>query len=242
MLYSPPSKNRDYLTLNALEKVYNAASYSGQKTYILTDGKYDNLNHSDLLIVPAARYATKQFLEDAIKFQENGGELVLIGDFCLTLNEYGREHDKALLEKIYEKATVIPTEYVMDTSYSYVGVDSEANVGDTSYISLTQYELRDKLIPIFEKHGLMKIQLVDAETGELPDFVLHDFPFLYNEYNGKLLVDVSFYGDYGVKKKYKVLYNGKEVTTMRELRSGRLIKDGIVEFDAATPQLLSINL
>ncbi len=238
VLYSPPSKNRDYLTLNALEKVYNAASYSGQKTYILTDGKYDNLNHSDLLIVPAARYATRQFLEDAIKFQENGGELVLIGDFCLTLNEYGREHDKALLEKIYEKATVIPTEYVMDTSYSYVGVDSEANVGDTSYISLTQYELRDKLIPIFEKHGLMKIQLVDAETGELTTATA----FLYNEYNGKLLVDVSFYGDYGVKRKYKVLYNGKEVTTMRELRSGRLIKDGTVEFDAATPQLLSINL
>ena len=64
-------------------------------------------------------------------------QVVLIGDFCLELNEYGQEHDKELLNEIYQKATIIPVDYVMDTSYSYVGVNSEANVGDTSYIDIS---------------------------------------------------------------------------------------------------------
>ena len=155
---------------------------------------YDSLNHSDILIVPAARYVTEQFLHDVSDYIDAGGELVLIGDFCLELNEYGREHDPQLLDKIYEKATVIPVDYVMDTSYSWVGVNSEANVGDSSYIDITQYELRDLLLPILERHGLMKIQLLDAETGELTTATA----FLYNEYNGKMLLDISYYGDYGV--------------------------------------------
>lgn len=238
ILYAPASKNRDYLILNAMEKVYNAASYSGQKTYILTDGIYDNLNHSDLLIVPGARYVTEQFLHDVLDYLNAGNEVVLLGDFCLELNEYGQKHDPELLRAIYEKSTIIPVEYEMDTSYSYVGVNSEANVGDSSHILPNQYEVRDLLLPIFEKHSFMDIQLIDAQTGELTRATT----FLYTAYKGKMLLDISFYGDYNVNKSYKVLYNGKEVKTMRELRSGRLIEDGIVELDASTPQLLQFHL
>ena len=74
IIYAPASKNRNYLILNAMEKVYNASIYSGQKSYILTDGMYDNLNHSDLLIVPAARYVTEKFLYDLIDYINSGNE------------------------------------------------------------------------------------------------------------------------------------------------------------------------
>ncbi len=238
ILYSPPTRNRDYLNLSTLQKVYDACVYSGQKPYILTDNLYDNINHADILIIPAARYATEKLLKDLLDYVNSGKTLVLIGDFCLEQNEYAKMHDKSLVEQIYAKSIVIPVEYEMDTSYSYVGVNSEAQVGDSSHIIPDEYDIREMLTPIFEKHKLMKIEVVDAETGEKPKGV----KFIYTTYEGKMLVDVSYFREYGVTKAFKVLCNGKEIPEMRELRSGRLIKDSIVELDASMPQLLQFDL
>ena len=238
ILYSPASRNRDYLSLNTQAKVYDACAYSGQKPYFLTDGKYDNINHADILIVPAARYVTEQFLYDALEYIEAGGELVLLGDFCLEQNEYAKMHDVELVNKIREKSTIIPVEYVMDTSYNYVGVNAEAHIGDKSDITMSIYEVKDALMPIFEKHNLVKIKIIDPETGKTPEGV----KIVYTEYNGKMLLDVSYFMLYGVTKRYKVLYNGEEISGMRELRSGKLITDSVVELEASMPQLLQFDL
>lgn len=238
IVYSRPSVNRNYVVLDAMQKAYAAASYSGQKTYFVTDSDYDNINHSDLLIVPAAKYASERLVNDILTYLNSGNEVVLLGDFCLKYDEYGRPHDEQVINEIYKKATVIPTEEIIDGSYSYAGVNTEAQIVDNSHINLDQYELRDALVPIFEKHNLMKVQLVDAQTGELTKSTA----FLYTEYNGKLLLDVSYYGDYDAKKTFKVIYNGTEVTKMRELRSGKLITDGIAEIEAETPLLLSFEV
>ena len=116
----------------------------------------------------------------------------------------------------------------------------EGQLRDKSNIVITSQELRELLLPIFEKHNLMDFDVVDAETGErVKDFGVK---FLYTEYEGKMLLDISHFGDYGVTHKYKVLYKGEPVTEMRELRSGRLIKDSIVEMDASMPQLLQFDI
>jgi len=238
ILYSPPTRNRDYLNISTIQKVYDACVYSGQKPYILTDNLYDNINHADILIVPVARYATEKLLKDLLDYVNSGKTLVLIGDFCLEQNEYAKMHDKSLVEQIYAKSIVIPVEYEMDTSYSYVGVNSEAFVGDSSHIIPDEYDIREMLIPVFEQHNLMDVEIVDVETGERVEGV----KFIYTDYDGKKLVDVSYFGEYGVTKRYKILYKGQEIPEMRELRSGRLIKDSIVELDASMPQLLQFDL
>ena len=238
ILYSRPSVNRNYVVLDAMQKAYAAASYSGQKSYILTDSDYDNINHSDLLIVPAAKYASKRLVNDILTYLNDGNEVVLLGDFCLKYDEYGRPHDEQLLNEIYAKATVIPVEEVIDDSYSYNGVNTEAHIVDNSHINIDQYELRDALRPIFEKHNLMTVQLIDADTGE----ITKSTAFLYTQYGDNMLLDVSYYGDYNDKKSFKVIYNGHEITNMRELRSGKLITNSVAEVEAETPLLLSFKL
>ena len=84
----------------------------------------------------------------------------------------------------------------------------------------------------------MDVEIVDTETGERVKGV----KFITAEYNGNMLVDVSYFLEYGVSKTYKVLYKGKEIPQMRELRSGRLITDSTVTLDASMPQLLQFKI
>lgn len=238
IMYSHATRNRNFLNLELQSKVYDALAYSGQRSYILTDDKYDNLDRADIMIIPACTHVPERLIDDLIAYGEAGKTIIIIGDYSLRYNEYNLPHDEAKVQKIYDMATLIEADYWMDERFTSENIGSEANVVDDSYVDITMEKLRDIFRPILEEKNLMVIDIIDEETEKTAEALM----FKYTEYEGKMLLDVSYYGDYGVDKTYKVLYNGKEIPSMRELRSGRLITDSTVTLDASTPQLLQFDV
>lgn len=69
-----------------------------------------------------------------------------------------------------------------------------------------------------KNNKMSEVILVDSETGETPENV----EWLYNECNGKMLVNILYYSyDEESDRTFEILYNGKEIVTAKELRSGK---------------------
>ena len=69
-----------------------------------------------------------------------------------------------------------------------------------------------------KNNKMSEVILVDSETGETPENV----EWLYNECNGKMLVNILYYSyDEESDRTFDILYNGKEIVTAKELRSGK---------------------
>ncbi len=164
----------------AATEVYEDCIYHGQKPLFITDTNFADMKNCEVLVISkSTTNISKEMLNEIKVYMEQGGKVILLDDISLKKDELDKEHDKAVVEYIYNNAI--------------------CNTSVAEYI---------------EKNQMSDVVLVDTETGKAPEKV----EWLYNEYDGKMIVNVINY-DENSDKTFKVLYKGNEVGELKELRS-----------------------
>ena len=85
-----------------------------------------------------------------------------------------------------------------------------------------------------QEMNLSDVMLIDIATGEK----VEDIEWSYTDHNGKTIVNIVNYHETATRQ-VKVLYCGQEVQTLKELRSGEVTDDGILEVKPYQPLLVS---
>lgn len=114
--------------------------------------------------------------------------------------------------------------------------DENDKVHDSTLIN-NIYSLADTTSTVKAKLQEMKlsdVMLIDVATGQK----VEDIEWSYTNHNGKTIVNIVNYHE-TTARQVKVLYCGKEVQTMKELRSGEVTDNGILEVKPYQPLLVS---
>jgi|GEM_PF-359913 len=142
ILYALPSKLYSNTFTAASAAAYEALSFSGYKVKFVTEKQVSEggLDGYQLLVVPGATHVKEQTVAGIGDFAEDGGTVVAIGSDVLRKNEYGQDHDAALLGRAL--AGSIPA-------------------------SASVSSLREVLGAQMKALGLERVRVIDASTGKL---------------------------------------------------------------------------
>ena len=104
LLYSRISLGYNSNFMATMAAAYEDSIFSGQKVGFVTDETPEAMRKYELLIVPEATHVSEQMLTCMQNYLENGGEVLLLGENSLKKNAYGKTHDTAVIDAIYQAA------------------------------------------------------------------------------------------------------------------------------------------
>lgn len=111
LLYSRTSLLYDD-SMKVIQKAYEGIIYNGQKVGFVTDSRPSDMHKYKYLVIPAAKSIPTETAEEIVEFTKNGGKLLIINEKSLTRNEYNRELDAEIVNKLYQGAVVIDGENI----------------------------------------------------------------------------------------------------------------------------------
>lgn len=148
ILYTLPSRLYTPAYMTTLARAYRAVVLTGQKVDFVTEQQIaaGRLKRYRLLLIPNATHTQQSTVRGIARFAAAGGRVVAVGDSLLTRDE----HDRPLSAIARQQALA--------------GAVRVATV-DTSLVDST---LRRALLRQFDGFGTNRVQLLDAETHQLP--------------------------------------------------------------------------
>ena len=221
ILYSYSARNYNSYLDNNMFSIYSGITYNGLKTKFISENNITALNEDiKILFVPNAVQVKEEIIEAIIRYQQNGGKVVIFGEDSLTRNVKNQPHDSELIKEIYSKSDIIP---IKGEGYALV----EPNMD----------EMQNIINKYIDTNKLNVVKVVDAETDER----VKDIEWEYNIYNGKLLLNICSFHDYHDKIELSVLVGNKKIGKMKDLRSGIVYNERIT-IDPSYPVLLQISV
>jgi len=209
MLYSEASRHYNRGYLNTSYYPYIAALRNGLKVEFAGETQLEKINADKykLLVIPNAVNVKRETLERILSYVKDGGKLILMGEDSLKFDEENRPHDTAIVNEIHNNvAYYLPV--VM-------------NAGGTAALSPNGDEAEAALVHMAKELGMLKVQVVDATTGEKIDTVEYEV----GEYDGSVLVNITNYE--WVDRDVKIYLNGEVVKTMTEMRDNEAYNEVI---------------
>ncbi len=196
ILYSNATRLYDMTQINMQYETYNALVCLGKKIRFVTELQAEKMHNFDILFVPAIDYAMEGTLDNIIKFINNGGKVVLIGDNCFKYDEYMND------------ANAEKRQFILDNSTIFEGIQSEGS----KLSGMTQNEYKALIRNFLCGENKMWIEVLDAKTGD----ICEDVEYSYAMHDGKIIINVCNYGN-----TTDVIVNvaGKKAQKSLELRS-----------------------
>lgn len=182
-LYAQPEAN------HAMYRAYESAVMNGKKAKFIVDSKPFDVHKYKLVIVPYAKYVKAETIEELRKYIANGGNVLIMGEESLDLNERNLANNEEAVRYIKSNSKVI----------GYVGKGSAMTSPTVEELSTV---IRDELKAL----SLDYTQVIDAKTGEVAQMVEHNVAVC----DGKLIINICNFGE---EKELKVLVNGDVVKT-----------------------------
>lgn len=216
LLWSDTSRIYQNAYANNLYKAYESSVYSGQKTGFVSENNIEKAYNHKILICPDVVNIKSEAAEALLKYAKSGRKLVLMGKECLTRDEHNQPLDEQLVSELHQNSIIIET---VNDSFKMTSPDN----------------LKKQLSDIYDSLNLRRVRVINADTGE----DVNQVEYMYNEYNGKLLVNMVLY-DWTDNVNVKVLVDGKTVTKSTDLRSMTQYAD-TVELKTCRPVLLEID-
>lgn len=210
ILYSYNSMVYEPSYLNSVYLAYTNALYLGQRPLFVAESQLYKLSDLKILIIPEAISVFDKTYEEILKFKQNGGKLIIIGEESLSKNEFLKDRN---VEDVKQDTTIIPI---------YEAQNSElANIEGLNGI----------LKQVFEEEGLLNIKVLNFEDGSMAEEVEYTIGTL----NGNMLINLCNYS-YEEKEVY-ITHDGVEMENMDELISGKNI-EGVIKLEPYKPVLI----
>ncbi|MBP3361732.1 MAG: beta-galactosidase [Clostridia bacterium] len=130
--------------MSKTNKAYENIIYNGQKVGMITDTNSDDLNQYDIIIAVDANNVPSVLRKNIIKYAENGGKLLLLGEKPLEADNYNKPYDAAETAKLRALA--------------------KTGKSDDTLMAASIRE-------IINESGIEEVILTDADTGERLDKV-----------------------------------------------------------------------
>ena len=211
------SKTSKAYTANTSYFLANSALFlAGQKSDSIVDNQIEDIHNYKLIILPEVTHVSEKILSELEEYVSNGGKIVGFGENLLEKDDYDRPHDAERVARILENASVYPT---VDTADEDEWLELSRNIKN---------EVKDI--------GLMNVEVVDADTGDMVDNV----EWQSVEYNGTLLVNLISY-KWGEDRNVRILVNGEPVTSSEEIISCEE-RGEVITLEEYAPQLLQIQI
>ena len=220
LYYSYPSRVYSQTHMNGVYKAYEAISYNGQRTKIVTEQMLaqDQLTGVKLLVVPNVVSTTPETLEGIKRFIENGGKVLTIGEcFAYDVHQNPFENQETV-------------QYILSQAQQI-----EAQAGENPLQLEPAENLGTAIWNAMNALGMCSVELIDAETGAR----VSDTEWCYTEYDGGLLLNLCLY-DWDAGRSVVVKVNGTPVSGALELRSGETLAETF-QVEGYTPMLLQIK-
>lgn len=205
IVYAQSGRMMNKSVMNTVHNIYSSLLYNGQRVHFVTESTADTMHNLRLLFVPNLINVKPDVMDELKKFVDNGGKLVIFGKDSLSYDENNVPYPDDVRNYIISRAKVI------DITTDGLVV-SYPNKNETTKI----------ITEILEYENMNHVQLVDADTGE----PIYNTDYFATTFNGKLLVQVSYYAKIAEgTKNIKVLVNGESVAQMKDLISGKNYND-----------------
>ena len=217
VLYSNCSVPYNDEMLDIIRTVSAGLGENGQKTRFVVESQLDNFSNYKAIIVPGSISIKKETLDELNRFVNRGGKLILIGDNCLTVNEYGDKHDANTLASIKSKSLCI--------SYEDAG---------TTIAGVSKKNIKNEISALVKSLKMDKIVVVDKATGEK----VVDAEYLTAEYENSYIINLCSY--VWEDKEVEVYLNGKLVTASEDLINFGKYGESVT-MKGHVPLLLKIN-
>lgn len=217
ILYSNNSVPYCEEMLDIIRKTSAALGENGQKTRFVVETQMDKLDDYKALIVPGSVAVKKETLGKIKEYTDNGGQVIIIGDNALTRNEYGDEHDKAVVSQIKNKAVCM--------SYEDAG---------TTISLASKMEIKKAVTDIVKKNKLDSVKVIDKATGE----TVTDADWIVAEYDGNYIINLCSYT--WDNREVEVHINGEKVMSSEDLINFGTYDDSIT-LEGHVPLLLKIS-
>lgn len=220
IFYSYPSRVHCTTHLNGVYKAYEAVSYSGKRSKIVTESMLEQgkLDQVKLLLIPNVTNTTAEAVEAVKRFMEEGGRVILIGD-CFRADQYGNP-----------LPNVQSAEYILAHA---AAVSATADESGTKLISAEP--LNDTVRNFLRAMNLQPIELIDTQTG-LP---VSDIEWSYAENGDGILLNLCLY-DWDKTRNVTIRKNGAVCSNLTELRSEKALLEQF-EVSGYTPMLIQIK-
>ena len=202
VLYSDSSRVYSPHSANALFNAYEAALFSGKKAVVLTESLLVARKYAnlDLIIIPEVTHITAAALDS---LRKHNVSIIIIGEHSLKKDEHNHLHNSGAVNEIYNNATLL------ESSANELYMDSPVKEDIHKTIAKT---LGDSEIKIINSDG-------NPEYGVEWLTVPFDNGFIINICNHQ----------WGESKKVKIIFNGKEAYTMKELISDTVLSELLLE-------------
>ncbi|MBQ2615061.1 MAG: beta-galactosidase [Clostridia bacterium] len=190
LLYSRTTLGYNEDYMTYVGDAYEEIIFSGQKVGFVTDSRPEDMHKYDLLVIPGVTNVKKSMLDELGAYLANGGKILLTNSTKWSWSSLKNENI-ALKYDEYNKA------------------HSSETVTDIIENSIVNGDVSDTIASM----GFSKIILVDTATGKAAEGI----EWSYAKYGDKYLVNII---NYSVTKNVKLQMNGKDVTGVKELRTG----------------------
>ena len=174
---------------------HSAALFAGQIVDSITDRAIENIFKYPLIIVPELTHIPEYQLSVIERYVESGGKLLVFDENSLALDDFDNPHNPERIANILKNAEIHPTP------------DRNTPGWFETYCTIIKNASRSS--------GLMKVEVINAENGE----PIKKVEWMVTEYNGKLLINMVNY-TYGEDKTVKILVDGKEITSSKDILNG----------------------
>lgn len=218
-IYQKPNSSVDVWSTGsydqAMNKAYEAVSFSGQKVGFVTEKQTQNegLSQYDMVIVTDATHIKAETLEALESFVKSGGRLMVIGDNAIKFNE----HNEML-------STEKRAEVMENSNTSFI-----ANVTDAQ-------QLRSLLLPYLEELNLDEVRLIDSTTNQ----PIYNVEWRNVKLGGKQLINMINYTN--TTKHVYIEVNGKRYDTWNDiLNMTSNVQTATMELLPSKPYLLSLE-
>ena len=223
ILYSMTAWTYSKQYMDALDKAYRAAVYSGQKVRFVTEKqiKEGQLKDIKVLLVPDVKNAWETTLTGVDEFIQNGGKTIILGNDAFTNDEHNKPLSADVRDRVMKNATVIPIE--TDGKYTITA-------------PLPQ-EVRKEIFKAYSDSGTDGVMLIDETTGE----PVYDVEWRCAEYNGKLHINMCNY-NWKEPKKIRIEINGKKANVIKEIIKNEKLNDASFELQPFSPKLITAEI
>lgn len=217
VLYSDASVPYNEEMLDIIRTVSASLGENGQKTRFVVESQLENMLNYKAIIIPGSVSVRKGTLMQLKKFIEDGGELIIIGDKSLTVNEYGDKHN--------------------DTDVSFIKNNSKCLTYEdagTTIAGVSKQEINKEITSLVKKLKLDTVVVKDKATGEK----ITDADFITAEYDGAYIINLcSYIWD---DREVEIYINGKKITASEDLINFGKYDDSIT-LKGHVPLLLKIE-
>ncbi len=220
LLYSQTSRIYEYSHMNVGFTAYETLLKNGENVKYVGERTIEkDVYDYDVLIVPYTTHTPASTVDTIYKYIQSGKKVVLLGRDSLKYDEHNYENDTEKLDYIYANSEIV--DFVYD---DFKLPEDYKNMIKTS-VENTVKELGQSIV------------LIDAETNQ----PVENVEYLGVDYDGRTIVNMVNYNDWGVNKKVKILHNGVEVAKSYDLRTDTSYGN-TVTLEPSVPQLIELNI